>query len=201
MLSYRLAIFALLCVDGTPQKPECCCQSADELSVWCDACGVGHVASVRIQSRQLFDALDAHGHDVLPQSFRCDECKKAFKADGFCHRCKIGFVHGKAYFSRLTYTLALGTLTKPGSFKCTRCREHTRSAGWCEQCNVGLVGCISFRDKQVFERAQDAVRVLRKAIEKLDECPSCAVALAVDRRCQRCKKSYEGGRQLLDHVR
>jgi len=171
----------------------CACPANQVRGGWCDACDVGYVASVRIESRELFEAIDAHGHDVNPSSFRCESCKEAIKSDGFCRDCKVGFVGQQAYFSRLTYLLAKGAVTPPGSMTCDECRKHIQEPGWCAKCDVGMVGHVAYRDKARFTEAVKAYEALRKAIRTADECPSCAIAIAVDRTCRRCKKSYEGG--------
>ena len=40
------------------------CPTGGLLSEWCDACETGTVATLRVESRMLFEALDAHGHDL-----------------------------------------------------------------------------------------------------------------------------------------
>ena len=72
---------------------------------------------------------------------------------------------------------------------------NKRRAGcWAfDTCKVGMVGHIAFTDSDVFSQAVKAYNVLLKAIQYLEKCQKCAIAIAVDRKCYRCKKSYEDG--------
>lgn len=88
--------------------PACTCALERERSGWCEACGVGYVADTPIRSRVLYDALDAHGHDVDAASLECASCRLATRSDGFCEAHARGFVGGRAYLSRLAYHVALG---------------------------------------------------------------------------------------------
>ena len=181
-------------VSAVAPDPGCKCASRKEIGVWCDACAVGHVAAVRIKSVALFQAIDAHGHHTNPESLRCEACRKLAKSGGYCDSCRTGFVSGKAYFSKLTYLLARGTLTDSPSVKCKTCRGHTREPGWCDTCSVGMIGHIAFKNKEVFNQALKARDVLLRAVEQVDKCLSCAIAMAVDRECRRCRKSYKDGK-------
>src|SRR5687768_4101635 len=46
----------------------CECSAAKAHNGWCGACHVGYVASVQIRSADLFDVIDAHGHDFIAQA-------------------------------------------------------------------------------------------------------------------------------------
>ena len=67
---------------------------------------MGYVGDVPIRSRYLWHVLDAHGHTLNIESLNCVHCTEAAAIDGYCADSKIGFVDGKAYFSRLTWLLA-----------------------------------------------------------------------------------------------
>ena len=86
--------------------PACTCAAELLRNGWCEACGEGYVAERRIPSRALYDALDAHGHDIDAAGLPCSTCREAVQADGFCAAHQRGFVGGRAYLSRLAYHLA-----------------------------------------------------------------------------------------------
>lgn len=100
----------------------CTCARAKLRNGWCSACRVGYVAGIPVRSAMLFEALDAHGHDIDPSSIECAECRAAIGADGFCPTCRRGFVQGQLYFSRLTYAIAKGSFADPAAISCLRCR-------------------------------------------------------------------------------
>lgn len=172
---------------------QCECEAAKAQNGWCSACDVGWVAAVRIESRKLFDAIDAHGHKVDPTTYGCKSCQTAIESDGFCDTCKTGFVRKEAYFSRLTWALGLGTVVKRDELKCPACIAHQGSAGWCERCSRGLVGHFAYTDRGLFKIASRGREVLIQAIAKIGDCEDCAVAMAIDRWCPICRKSYEDG--------
>ncbi len=182
--------------EGSSAGNVCTCATLKERGGWCDACKVGYVAAVRIDSEALFHAIDAHGHDIRPDSFRCTTCRKMIASDGFCGSCKTGFVNGQAYFSRLTYLLATGTVRPAGKITCAKCRTHLSKPGWCEPCGVGMVGHVAFKNKEKFLRAKLAYEGLLAAVATVPKCLSCAVAMAVDRSCRRCKKTYLHGKPV-----
>lgn len=177
-------------------EPQCPCSSHRKIGVWCNACNVGHIAAVKIESKPLFDAVDAHGHETRVEFLRCAECRKLAKSGGFCESCRTGYVAGKAYFSKLTYLLARGSIANSASVTCKKCRQHMRHFGWCDVCKVGMIGQLTFRDKELFVKVLKARDVLLQAVQHVDDCLSCAIAIAVDRSCRRCKKSYTGGRTI-----
>lgn len=175
-------------------EPRCTCSSQSEIGVWCDACNVGHIATVKIESKRLFDAVDAHGHQTRIESLRCNECRRLAKSGGFCESCRTGYVAGKAYFSKLTYLLAKGSMANSASATCKKCKVDMQRLSWCDACKVGMIGHIAFRDKELFAKALKARDVLVQAVQRVHECLSCAIAIAVDRSCRRCKKSYKDGK-------
>ena len=196
MARLRLAFLILV---GAAAKvyatdPKCTCPANKVHNGWCDACEVGYVAAVKIESAPLFHAIDAHGHETRADSLRCKNCRNAFKTDAFCWKCRTGYIDGLAYFSKLTYLLAKGKVKEPASVECNKCKEHIDRPGWCDTCKVGMVGHNAFTDSDVFSQTVKAYNVLLKAIQYLDKCQICAIAMAVDRKCYRCKKSYEDGK-------
>jgi hypothetical protein len=94
--------------NGATSNPGCTCELERQRNGWCAACSVGYVADTAIHSKILYDALDAHGHDVDVASLPCASCREAARTDGFCTEHGRGFVHGQAYLSRLSYHLARG---------------------------------------------------------------------------------------------
>lgn len=174
--------------------PKCRCSANRVRNGWCDPCEVGYVASVKIESAALFHAIDAHGHETRPDSLRCETCRIAIESDGFCKKCRTGYIGKKAYFSKLTYLLAQGKVQKPAAVACDKCQGHIQHPGWCDTCHVGMVGHIALTDRGTFSQAVKAYNVLMKAIQYLEKCQDCAIAMAIDRKCYRCKTSYEGGK-------
>jgi hypothetical protein len=118
-----------LAASPPPRDPSACaCAAARLANGWCAACGVGHVASVEIRSAILFEALDAHGHEIDAASLRCESCRAAERDDGFCSACRCGFVGGQLYFTRLTWLLARGEQRGPETIECRTCRRNARHA-------------------------------------------------------------------------
>ena len=172
---------------------DCSCELAKKKDGWCRQCKVGYVASIQVPSAALFEALDAHGHDIDPKRLRCASCKKALENDGFCDRCRMGFVKKQAYLSRLTYYVARGKVTERSKITCATCRKNAQTYGWCESCKVGRIGNFALDKKADLEEAQKAFKLLERAIRMLDRCETCAVALFTGGRCRACKLTYRNG--------
>ncbi len=171
----------------------CTCAEAKLKHQWCAVCKVGFVAGVRIESQRLYEEIDAHGHDIDPKQFECPTCRQAIASDGFCEKCRMGFVHQKAYMSRLTYYIARGETKDVASIACPACRKNAQYHGWCEACGVGMVGNVAFKSKADFEAASRAYDVLIEAVRTLKRCLDCAVAMVLDGRCPTCKVAYREG--------
>jgi hypothetical protein len=134
--------------------PACTCALERARNGWCEACVVGYVAEQPIRSKTLYDALDAHGHDVDLSSFACADCRAAADADGYCERHERGFVGGRAYLSRLAYHLARGqpeavqaelrlvALAVETTERCELCAAALVIDGDCPACR------LSYRDGQ-----------------------------------------------------
>ena len=180
------------------KSARCTCEAARRESTWCDACGVGYVATIKIPSRMMFDVLDYHGHDIDPTIMTCASCRKAIKTDGFCEACRIGYVREQAYFSVLTYRLAKGVPTDPARITCSVCRGNLSIGGWCDACKLGMVGNVSIGDRAAFDQAYGEFRRLLLAISHLDGCESCAVARFTNGMCPWCRISYRDGRPVSD---
>lgn len=161
----------------------CVCETARAQNGWCAKCGVGYVAAVRVPSASLFDIMDPGGHTVNLSQKPCPTCHAAISSDGFCDRCHIGYVDGRAYLSPLAYLLALGEPVDFAGLVCDRCREHWHDVGWCDTCDRGIVGNVAYRDRALFDRAAAEHQRLLAALDRLDECEFCAVALFADGRC------------------
>ena len=109
--------FLLLCAWAAAARREareaaiasvCTCELERQRNGWCAVHALGYVADFTIRSQALYDALDAHGHDVDVVGMPCATCREAARTDGFCARHVRGFVGGRAYLSRLAYHLARG---------------------------------------------------------------------------------------------
>lgn len=173
---------------------ECTCKEARLHGGWCSKCGVGYVAAVRIESADLFEALDAHGHHIDPQRIECSSCQKALKADGFCDRCRMGFVKKQAYLSRLTYHIALGKETADADIACKTCKDFAGQTGWCDKCQRGWFGFVSTDRKKDYDQAARAYAILVAAVKMLQKCDTCAVAMVTGARCPSCNVSYKDGK-------
>ena len=176
-------------VSGSAALAECKCGIAKFENGWCADCKVGFVAGVKIKSDALFDALQ--GHEVDEGKIKCPSCTKAHKAGGFCEACKTGFVDGKAYHSWVAYRLASGEFKRPGDIKCGTCQKAAAESGWCDSCNVGYVAHHKFTDKNSYEQALAARKVLAAAADS--KCQKCAVAMVSDGKCDQCGVTYKNG--------
>ena len=177
--------------------PGCTCPTAQLKGGWCHDCNVGYLAAVKIKSELLFEVLDAHGHDIDPTAIGCSQCKKARESDGFCEKCRMGWVDKKAYMSRLTYHLAKGDPQDLSKIACPVCRKNARTCGWCESCKVGMLGSTAVTDRTDFAHAAKAYQRLLAAIQLLSKCETCAIAMMSDGSCLKCQVSYLSGKKIL----
>jgi hypothetical protein len=196
-----ITLAVMLTFAGCPEPPDfadapaCTCTLAKLRHQWCPACRVGYVAGVRIESELLYEEIDAHGHDIDPARIECKSCQEALKADGFCEKCRMGFVHKQAYLSRLTYYVARGETKDVATIACPGCTKNSERHGWCDACEVGMVGNVAFKLKTEFEQAAKAYDVLREAVATVQRCLTCAVAMVIDGRCPACKVAFRDGRR------
>jgi len=181
---------------GTITGGDCTCAVTKLSGGWCGACKFGHIAGFKITSEQLFEALDAHGHDIDPNRILCPSCKKALDSDGYCEPCRMGFVGKKAYLSRLTYALARGRPHDLSQLSCATCKKNGQRFGWCETCKVGMLGNVAISERKEFERGTNEIELLLSAVEKLEKCESCAVALFAGGRCLTCMIAYHAGQPI-----
>jgi len=172
---------------------DCTCKDARRHGGWCNECDVGYVAAVRIESADLFEALDAHGHQIDPKRIECSSCQEGLKSDGFCDRCSMGFVEKQAYLSRLTYHLALGKQIAEADIACKVCKELAGKTGWCKKCRRGWIGFVSIDHKKDYDQAAKAYAILVAAVKMLQKCDTCAVAMVPGARCPSCNVFYKDG--------
>lgn len=177
--------------ESKPANP-CECVVGRLENGWCKPCRVGYVAGFPMKSPMLWEALDAHGHDIDPQKIECANCQKQMTQDGFCEPCKWGFVGGQLYFSRLTYLLAQGS--PQSSYSCKSCETSSKDHGWCQACAVGMIGNVRIPDQKVYLAAIPQLQKLKAAIAMLKECHFCAAALFLDGRCHKCRVQYRDGK-------
>lgn len=173
---------------------ECTCSTAKLTNGWCRKCKVGYIAGIRIPSVELYELLDAHGHDYDPKSIRCESCKKAMATDGYCEICRMGFLKNQVYMSRLTYLLARNHWNEQQTIDCPACRVNAEKFGWCEKCKRGMVGNTAFRDRTEYDRAVIEIQRLFNSIELLKKCETCAVASFSGGICTKCKLQYKNGK-------
>ena len=180
---------------GSAGAPEAC-EEAKRTNGWCEAGNVGYVAAVEIRSRFLYEALDAHSHDIDPAGVTCETCRKALKTDGYCPAHKMGCVGGHAYMSRITYELARGRRIDPAALTCPVCRKNSQGIGWCEKDHLGIAGRVAVDDRQEFEDLLKAYQLLLAAVETSARCETCAAAMIADGYCGIHRVKYEGGRAI-----
>ena len=184
---------------------ECNCPEGKYRSIWCVPHRVGYVAAVEIRSKVLFEALDAHGHEIDLDSLECAACRFALEHDAFCGDNRMGFVDRKAYFSKLSWLLAKGEPVNPDAPACAVCSADTRPKelpltgdGWCNACEAGVIGNVRYRDRARFRQTRREYERLLQAVERSRECELCAAAIISDRRCPTCRISYQNGKPVTD---
>ncbi len=197
-LIWQALAVLVLSLGSTLADATCSCDEARKIHEWCETHQVGWAAGIQIPSRMLWEAIDAHGHEVDPDSIDCEGCLAAMAADGYCEIHFMGFVGGEAYFSRLAYLMAQGSVVEPAKVDCAICRENAETSGWCERHGRGMLGAVAIDDRSAWEQAQRAYRVLLLAIEKAESCELCASAMVGDGRCPVHRTSYEDGKAKLD---
>jgi hypothetical protein len=202
-LARIVAGIGMLAILAAPQCLAACtsCEQARQRDGWCEACGVGYVAGVRIESRYLYEVLDAHGHQIDPASLECASCRAAYERDGFCSVCKTGYVRGEAYFSRLTYEIARGTRRVPADLTCPVCRANAKSHGWCETCGKAMIGNVAISSRQAYEHVVEAIRILQLANAEAQRCEHCAAAIVTDTECPLCRIRYKNGKAVARRPR
>jgi len=178
---------------GAPAPVPCSCTQARVQHGWCDACSVGFVATFRVESKELYEAIHPHGHDIQADLMRCQTCRAAVPVNGWCGECNSGFVARQAYFSRLTYLLAKGSVGTPTASTCRACRICSQRSGWCEACSAGWVGNVRFEDRATFAVAAQQLEVFFNAREAAQRCELCATAMILDAWCPFCRVSYRDG--------
>ena len=193
-----LALEALLVLGGaeSPTPGTCACAQAIDSDGWCDVHGLGYIGSVEITSARLYETLDAHGHEVDPETFTCATCRRAIELQGFCDVHRVGFLGGQAYFSRLSYLLARAERIDASTIVCATCRGHLGGRGWCEACGMGLVGRIVIRDRASYDEVDRALAIVESAGQTASRCEHCAVAMVTDTTCPYCGIRYEGGKEV-----
>jgi len=175
----------------------CTCGATQDVGTWCDLHARGTIGGVTIHDRQLFDVLDAHGHDVDVTTFACASCQQAIKTGGFCEQHRIGFVQQRAYFSWLTYALAHGSSIDTSRLTCSTCKKNAASFGWCDKDRLGIVGPTGFTDRAAYDRTVAALAIVKAADQEAKRCSYCAVAIVTDTQCPFCRISYKGGKRVL----
>ena len=186
----------LLAGCATTINTACTCPLAKVNNGWCNECAVGYVAGVTIDSQMLFEALDAHGHDIGPGGIQCPSCLQEIEIDGYCDHHRIGWVNQQAYFSTLTYRLAKGQAKDISNISCQICQANAQMQGWCDACQVGMVGNVAFGNKEDFQQASQPYAVLLAAVEVAGTCETCAGAMLFDSTCPVCKISYINGKRI-----
>lgn len=188
------AFFMLsLFLDLPPVSTVCICERAKVHDGWCDVCGFGWVAGLKIPSKLLFTTID-HGHEIGGDSLRCDSCNRAIETDGFCPLCQVGFFQKKIYLSSFTHCLAIGTRIDRKEISCAKCLRHMEEGGWCETCKRGIFGNVAVTKREFFDDAASAFRRLKLGIPHLDQCELCGIAMYANGMCPKHRLVYKDGK-------
>ena len=175
------------------QDSACTCATSRGTNGWCPVHEFGYVGGVKVTSRQLYEAADAHGHQVDLSTFVCPTCRTAIATGGFCEVHRVGFVGKLAYFSRLTYELARAEVRSASSISCRICRKNAETSGWCAKSGIGMIGPFAIRDRHDFDLAAEALRVFKIANDAAPRCGYCAVAILTDTYCPVHRTAYRSG--------
>ena len=76
-------------------------------------------------------------------------CTEAIAHDTWCDATGFGFVNKMAYFTRLTYGLAKGTVVEATTIHCEVCKAGDSNPQWCPICagGRGMVGNVAIADR------------------------------------------------------
>jgi hypothetical protein len=108
----------------------------------------------------------------------------------------MGFVHGEAFLSPLTYHLARARTIDPSTLTCRTCRKNARGIGWCDKDRVGIAGPFALDDRKEFDDLARAYAILVAAVDMSRTCGTCAGAMITDGYCAVHRVKYEGGRPV-----
>lgn len=188
-----LPILLSLSLDVPPVSTICTCDKARVNDGWCDPCGFGFVAGLKIPSKLLFTTID-HGHEVGENILRCESCRQAIKSDGFCTLCQTGFFQNKLYLSSFTHCLAKGTRISRAEITCPTCIRNMEEGGWCDSCKRGIFGNVAVIQREHFDEAAAAFRRLKIGLSHLDKCELCGIAMYANGMCPKHRLVYKDGR-------
>ena len=181
---------------ATSPPDRCICATTRATNGWCAVHGFGYVGGLKIESAWLYEALDAHGHDLDLSTFTCPACQKAIASDGYCEEHRIGFVRRQAYFTKLPYELAKAESKDVASLTCPACRKNALDHGWCAKDRVGMVGPFAFKSRPDYDEAVHAQEIVRLAAVASKRCDHCAGAIITDRQCPFCLITYKDGKPV-----
>lgn len=181
-----------LFLDQPPVNTVCICEKARIHDGWCDVCGFGWVAGLKIPSKLLFTTID-HGHEVNLQFMRCESCRQAAKSDSFCPLCHFGYYKNKVYFSPFTHCLARGIRMSRSEITCPTCLRNMEEGGWCESCKRGMFGNVATTEREKFDEVVAAFRRLKLGLAYLEKCELCGIAMYANGMCPKHHLVYEGG--------
>lgn len=181
-----------LLLDVPSVSTVCLCDKAKTHDVWCDVCGFGWIAGLKIPSKLLFTTID-HGHDINLDLMRCESCKKAAKIDGFCPLCRYGYYKNKLYLSPFTHFLATGTRISRSEISCPTCLRNMDEGGWCETCKRGIFGNVAVTQRENFDESAAAFRRLKLGLAHLDKCELCGIAMYSNGMCPKHRLVYKDG--------
>jgi hypothetical protein len=156
----------------------------------------GIIAGLQVPSVSLYETVDPGGHAIDPGGISCSDCLTAYVDDGYCPRCHIGYVDGRAYVSRIGYLLSKDAeRIDPKTLACATCRAHVATPGWCDRCARGILGSLAVRDHADFNEIMQERQRLAEAVRLIPKCEFCAISCFTHGRCPKCKIAY-GDRPL-----
>lgn len=146
----------------------------------------------------LIDVAHLHGHPLSEWELTCESCARAIETDGWCDRCGLGWVDGKAYVTVLAYQLSRGEPRDPESIECPVCRANARTLGWCDRCGVGMLGNVALADRAAYDQAAPRFEIFLDAVKYSSTCERCAAAMCTDGACYVHRVRFVNGRPVTD---
>jgi hypothetical protein len=139
-----------------------------------------------------------------PKDCTCPAMAKT--GTGWCSHCKEGMVEHIAVKLERVYKAMKGSsfanliakgemVKKDADIKCSHCRKLVtgHKDGYCTGCKGGLVAGRFFKGREVFDKAEHAINVMREAAKV--KCDGCAVAMLTNAKCDHCKVAFKDGKK------
>ena len=156
-------------------------------------------------SRVLAGPVGAHHHGTTSEICVCETARAQ---NGWCAKCEVGFVASVKISSESLFEMMdpRGHEVDLTQGTCSTCPAAMKSDGFCGRCKMGYVDGRAYLSPLAYLMAQGDTadpeklaaeyRRLRVAVDRLNECELCAVALFADGRCPRCNIFYRDLRRV-----